>query len=146
MLVELIKRGVDVLFEQFGSRKLLTDFSKGISLGKKDHLVEIPKSKKKPDWMTQQEYDEAPDKILIREIKSGKKILITTLLSAKDYPKKELKNLYQERWHVEVDLRHMKSTLGMDILSCKTPEMCIKEIWVYFLANNIIRLLISRSL
>ena len=145
LLAEMIKRGVDVLFEQLGSRKSITDFGKGIALGKKDHLIEIPKSKKKPDWMTQQEFDEAPDKILIREIKSGNKILITTLLSAKEYPKKAVKNLYKERWHVEVDLRHMKSTLGMDILSCKSPDMCIKEIWVYFLANNIIRLLISQT-
>ena len=145
LLAEMIKRGVNVLFEQLGSRKLTTDFSKGIALGKKDHLIEIPKSKKKPDWMTQEQFDEAPEKILIREIKSGNKILITTLLSAKDYPKKALRNLYKERWHVEVDLRHMKETLGMNILSCKSPEMCIKEIWVYFLANNIIRLLISQA-
>ena len=145
LLAEMIERGVDVLFEQLGSRKSTTNFGKGIPLGKKDHLIEIPKSKKKPDWMTQKEFDEAPEKILIREIRSGKKILITTLLSAKEYPKKALKDLYKERWHVEVDLRHMKSTLGMNVLSCQSPEMCIKEIWVYFLANNIIRLLISQA-
>lgn len=33
----------------------------------------------------------------------------------------------------------------MDILSCKTPEMCEKEIWIYFLANNLLRLLIAQS-
>lgn len=144
-LVEVIKRGIDILFEQFGSRQATTDFSKGIALGKKDHLIEIPKSKIKPDWMTQQEYDEAPEKITIREIKTGKKVLITTMLSEKEYSKKVLKNLFKERWHVEVDFRHLKDTLGMDILSCKTPSMCIKEIWIYFLANNIIRLLICQA-
>jgi hypothetical protein len=52
LLVQMIKRGVDVLFEQHGARKRMTDFGKGMSLGKKDHLIDIPKSKIKPDWMT----------------------------------------------------------------------------------------------
>lgn len=145
LLVEMIKRGVDVVFEQMGARKLLTDFSKGIALGKKDHLIDIPKSKRKPDWMTQEAFDEAPDKITIRELKSGQKTLITTMLSAKIFSKKELSTLYKKRWHVEVDFRNIKATLGMDILSCKTPEMCRKEIWAYFLANNLIRLLMSQA-
>jgi hypothetical protein len=53
--------------------------------------------------------------------------------------------LYQKRWHVEVDFRNIKTTLGMNILSCKTPEMCLKEIWTYFLANNLIRLFMSQA-
>ena len=126
LLVEMMNRGVDVLFEQIGSRKQVTDFGKGIALGKKDHLIDFYKPKRKPDWMTQAAFDEAPEKITIRELKVGKKILITTMLSAKAYPKKALKALYKERWHVEVDFRNIKTTLGMNILSCKTPEMCKK--------------------
>ena len=60
-------------------------------------------------------------------------------------PKKELNNLYKQRWHVEVDFRNIKTTLGMNILSCKTPDMCKKEIWVYFLANNLLRLLMAQA-
>ncbi len=136
---------MDVLFEQMGVRKKITYFGKGIALGKKDHLIEIPKSKKKPDWMTQDEFDRAPDNILIRELKVDQKILITTMLSAKKYPKKELKNLYKQRCNVEVDFRGLKTTLGMNILSCKSPAMCKKEIWVYFLANNLIRLVMAQA-
>lgn len=145
LLAEMIRRGIDVLFEQLGTRKLITDFGKGIALGKKDHLVVIPKSKKKPDWMTQKAFDELPKNIIIRECKVGKKILITTMLCAKSHPKKSLQNLYKKRWNIEVDFRNIKTTLGMDILSCKTPEMCEKEIWIYFLANNLLRLLIAQS-
>ena len=36
-------------------------------------------------------------------------------------------------------------TMGMNILSCKTPDMAIKEIWVYLLAYNLIRLLMAQS-
>jgi hypothetical protein len=145
LLVEMIKRGVDVLFEQHGARKRITDFGKGIALGKKDHLIAIPKSKIKPDWMTQQAFEDAPDKITIRVLKVGQKTIITTMLSAADYPKKALAALYQKRWHVEIDFRNIKTILGMNILSCKTPDMCRKEIWAYFLANNLIRLLMSQA-
>jgi hypothetical protein len=46
---------------------------------------------------------------------------------------------------VEVDLRNIKTTLGMEQLRCKTPQMAIKELWVYLLAYNLIRLLMAQS-
>ncbi len=67
------------------------------------------------------------------------------MLSAADYPKKALTAFYQKRWHIEVDFRNIKTTLGINILSCKTTEMCRKEIWTYFLANNLIRLLMPQA-
>jgi IS4 transposase len=70
---------------------------------------------------------------------------MTTILSASDYPKKALAALYRKSWHVEVDFRNIKTTLGINILSCKTPEMCRKEIRTYFLANHLIRLLMSQA-
>ena len=69
----------------------------------------------------------------VRELKAGNKILVTTLLCQKEMPKAALKEFYRNRWHVELDLRNIKTTLGMEVLSCKTPEMVIKEIWVYLL-------------
>jgi hypothetical protein len=56
-----------------------------------------------------------------------------------------VKDLYKSRWNVELDLRHIKTTLGMETLSCKTPEMAIKELWIYMLAYNLIRLLMAQS-
>jgi hypothetical protein len=46
---------------------------------------------------------------------------------------------------VEVDLRAIKTTLQMAELSCNTPEMNEKEIWVHFLAYNLIRLLMAQA-
>lgn len=132
LLVEMMKRGANALFEQLGPRKLMTDFRKGISLAKKDHLIDFNKPKIKPDWMTQEAYDEAPESITIREFKVGQKVLITTILVAKDYPKKALSASFKQRWRVEVDFRHLKTTLGLVVLSCKTPEMYQKEMWIYF--------------
>ena len=50
-----------------------------------------------------------------------------------------------KRWNIEVDFRNLKTTLGMVALSCKTAAMNEKEIWVYFLAYNLIRLLMLKA-
>lgn len=145
LLAALLEKGVDAVFEQMGARKRVTDFRKGKQVGTKDHLIELTKPKTKPEWMAQEQYDSAPDSLIIRELSVSGKILITTLLSPKEAPKTELKALYKQRWHVEVDFRHIKTTLGMETLSCKTSEMNEKEIWVYFLAYNLIRLLMAQA-
>ena len=67
------------------------------------------------------------------EAKVGKKVLVTTLLSPRKTAKSDLEALFLQRWHVELDLRNIKTTLGMDALSCKSPEMCEKEMWAYLL-------------
>lgn len=140
LLAELIDRGVDAVFEQHGARKRTVNFHKGQSLGKKDHLITYEKPKQKPSWLSQQAYDAAPQTLTERELEVNHKILVTTLLSPKVAYKHELKALYQQRWNVELDLRNIKITLGMDILSCKTPDMVEKEIWIYLLAHNLIRM------
>jgi hypothetical protein len=38
-----------------------------------------------------------------------------------------------------------RTVMGMDILSCKTPEMITKEVWTYILAYNLVRQLICRA-
>ena len=53
--------------------------------------------------------------------------------------------LYKRRWEIETNFGQIKTILGMNILSCKTPAMIIKEIWVYILAYNLIRLLMAQS-
>ena len=143
-LAWLIEHGIDAVFEQHGSRKQVVDFRRGQRLGTKDHLMTYSKPKK-PDWMSEEDYALAPNEIKIRELKVGGKVLITTMLCAKEVSRTELKELYKKRWHVELDFRDIKTTLGMETLSCKTPEMIEKELWVYFLAYNIIRLLMSQS-
>jgi hypothetical protein len=47
--------------------------------------------------------------------------------------------LYERRWDGEVDIRSIKSTMQMDILRCKTPDMVHKEIWTHLLAYNLLR-------
>lgn len=145
LLAELQLRGVDALFEQHGARKRSTDFRLGKKLGSRDHLITLTKPKVRPEWMTPEQYEPAPDTLTIRELEVGGKTLVTTMICPNTTPKSALKDLYKHRWQVELDIRNIKTTLGMETLSCKTPEMGEKEMWVYLLAYNLIRLIMVQS-
>lgn len=135
--------GVDVVFQQFGAR--ITDFRRGKSLGKRDHRVGWKKPKAKPGWMTQEQYDDSPSELLMREVEVDGRILVTTLLDHRDVHKAELSELHAMRWNVELDLRNLKTTMGMAELSCHTPQMNEKEFWVHLLAYNLIRILMAQA-
>jgi len=145
LLAELELRGVDVVFEQQGARQRSTDFRRGRKLGSRDHLITLTKPKIRPQWMTAEQYASAPQTLTVRELAAGGKVLVTTLLCPKTTPKLTLKALYKRRWEVELNLRDIKTTLGMQTLSCRTPEMGEKEMWVYLLAYNLIRLVMLQS-
>lgn len=143
LIATLQQAGVDVLFEQNGAR--VTDFRRGQRLGTRDHLVRWSKPKGKPQWMTPEQYAAFPDELIVRETEVEGRVLVTTLRNARQAPKGELSSLYARRWHVELDFRNIKTTLGMDVLSCQTPQMVEKELWVYLLAYNLIRLLMAQA-
>ncbi len=143
-MAAMIAKGVDLVMEQQGARRRSTDFRQGRRLAERDHIVDITKPRQKPDWMTEEEYAAAPASIRIRECKTGGRVLVTTICDPAIH-KSELGDLYKQRWQVELDIRNIKDTMGMNILSCKTPEMAIKEIWVTLLGYNLIRLLMVQS-
>lgn len=143
LIATLMAQGVDALFEQNGSR--ITDFRRGQSLGARDHIVRWPKPTTRPDWMTPEQYACAPDELMLREVKVAHQVLVTTLLDHRRVSKAELSALYAQRWNVELDLRNLKTTTGMDVLSCQTPQMNDKQLWVHLLAYNVIRLLMAQA-
>ena len=99
LLCALQARGVDGVFEQQGARRRSTDFRRGQRLGQRDHLIELQKPKIKPAWMSQAEYDQAPDTLTARELRTGGKILMTTLLCPKQTSKAALKaSRYTKVW------------------------------------------------
>ena len=143
LLARLQKLGVDVLFEQNGAR--ITDFRRGERLGARDHLMRWEKPKARPQWMSPEQYRAYPGTLTVREVKIGGRVLVTTMLHPREASKRELGKLYQRRWNVELHFRNIKTTLGMDVLSCKSPPMCEKELWIYLLAYNMIRLLMAHA-
>lgn len=117
LLCELQRRGIDGVFEQYGARRRSTDFRRGKRLGVRDHLITLEKPSKRPPWMSLAHYEQTPEKLVVRELKAGNKILVTTLRCANQTSKAALKELFKSRWHVELDLRNLKSTMGLEMLS-----------------------------
>ena len=135
--------GVDVLFEQHGAR--ISDFRRGQSLGSRDHLVNWRKPAHRPDWMSVEQYAQFPAELRVREVKVKRQVLVTTMLDQRAVSKDELSALYARRWDVGLDLRNLKTTMGMELLHCQTPQMNEKELWAHLLAYNLIRMLMAQS-
>lgn len=123
-------------------------------LGKNDQLVEYVKPTTRPRWMTEQEYATLPDSIFVREVRywiavpgrrTQKVTLSTTLLDPGKYPAVDLAELYGLRWEIETNFDHLKTTLKMDVLRCKTVEGVEKELTMYALAYNLIRLVMREA-
>src|SRR5690606_25276792 len=65
--------------------------------------------------------------------------LITSFTDEKSYSKQEVEELYLKRWHVELDIRNFKESLGGAFLRSKTPQMAKREIWVRLITYNMVR-------
>lgn len=124
------------------------------SLGRDDHLVEYFKPARKPAWMSQALWQSLPDSILVREIRRDIKrngfrpitvTIVTTLLDPQAYPADELIELRLTRWMIETNIRHLKTTLGMDALKCKTLQGVRKERLMFLLVYNLIRILMLKA-
>jgi hypothetical protein len=123
-------------------------------LGVCDQLVEWFKPATRPKWMTAEQFARLPDKILVRELKwriresnhrVQEVILVTTLLDAQRYPAAEIAKLYGLRWQVEVDPRDLKTTLGLDVLKGHSVDTVMKELQVFVLVYNLVRLVMLKA-
>lgn len=101
----------------------------------------------KPRGMTGEQYRRYPQSLTMRQVsvdargkdnRAEQFKVVTTILDA-SIDGGQIGGLYERRWDGEVDIRSIKSTMKMDILRCKTPEMIRKEIWVHLLAYNLLR-------
>ena len=117
-------------------------------LGSCDQIVRWFKPKGKPRWMSQRLFDALPQTLDVRELKrtvllpSGRQqtiVVITTLLDAQVYPPEELVGLLKDRWQVEINLRHLKTTMKMDVLRSKTVAGVRKELWMFLIVYNLVR-------
>ncbi len=143
----------DAVFRKHHARRC--DFRRGKKLGIGDHIVQWQRPLQCPQSMSLAEFEALPLSIEVREVhlliqKPGfrpkEMILVTTLVDPKRYPKAKLAQLYQLRWQAtEVNLRHLKTTLKMEMIAAKTPEMVQKEIWVHLLTYNLLRTLMWQS-
>lgn len=147
------QQGADGVLRKHHARK--TDFRTGRKHGIGDHQVEWQKPKRCPEHMSADEFEAIPQTLQVREVrlKLSRKgfrdqfiVIVTTLLDAQRYPLAKLSQLYGWRWQAaEVSFRHLKTTLKMEMLTAKTPEMVRKEIWTHLLAYNLLRCLMEQA-
>jgi hypothetical protein len=138
-----------------GKRKTGMPTSRWVKrLGRCDQLVEWIKPKVRPVWMTAEQYADVPERLLVRELRyqvgrRGCRVrrvtLATTLIDSIRYPAEELSRLYGGRWQIETNFGHLKTTLGMDVLHCQTVDGVLKELIVFALVYNLVRLVLCEA-
>lgn len=124
------------------------------TLGEQDQLVEYFKPVACPTWMDKQQWEQLPLSIIVREIRRTVRrhgfrpitlTIVTTLLDPEQYPADDLIELRLTRWMVETNIRHLKVTLGMRQLKCKSLEAVRKERMIFLLVYNLIRIVMLRA-
>jgi hypothetical protein len=141
-------RRVDVVVRMHQTRSV--DFRRGRVLGVLDHIVSWNRPETRPRGLRERDYRRLPLSLIVRELRYQVQVkgfrpqeltLATTLLDAVLYPAEDLAELYFKRWDVELNFAHIKTTMQMDVLRGKTPQIVRKEIWTHLLAYNLIRTL-----
>jgi len=124
------------------------------SLGKEDQLVEYFKPLQKPQWMSQRDYDALPPSLLVRELRRSvcrpglgriTVRIVTTLLNPQLYPAQDLVDLRLRRWDVETNIGHLKTTMKMDVLHCQSEAGVRKELAIFCLVYNLVRLVMLEA-
>ena len=151
----LLEQGVDSIVA-LARRKPVSAQNADRIIAADDLLITLPKftSSAARSRYPKDRWEALPDTLQMRQIKvnitvpgyrSKSVYLLTTLLDDTRYPASMIAELYRQRWRVELFFRDLKTTLGMDFLQGKSPDMVIKETQMFFIVYNIIRLLIKDS-
>ena len=139
---ELCKRNIDIVaraqYERVASRT---------AQSRPDGDIIVWERPNKPHGMTGEQYRRYPKNLIMRQVTVDardknnrvKQFKVVTTILDQSIDGKQIGDLYDRRWDGEVDIRSIKSTMQMDILRCKTPDMVHKEIWTHLLAYNLLR-------
>jgi hypothetical protein len=123
-------------------------------LGPCDQLVRWFKPSQRPRWMTAEAYAALPDSLVLREhrykvcrkgFRTRYVTIVSTLLDDEKYSAQSLAEQYLDRWQIEVDFRHLKQTMKMDVLRCKTTDGVLKELAMFVLVYNLVRQVMLRA-
>ena len=122
--------------------------------GKQDQQVEWFKPKTCPPWLEQETFKTLPPALVVREIRyhvsapgfrTQPITVVTTLVDAERYPCADVATLYHQRWEAETHLGQLKTIMQMDVLHCKTVLGVLKELTVFAIVYNLVRLVILQS-
>lgn len=144
-------RGVQIVMKNHHKRD---DHPAGAHrLNKRERLV-VWVRPPRPAWMSAEVYAEQPATLEVRLVdvqvdqpgfRTEAFTVATTITDRRLYSAAWIGSVYHSRWLVELDIRSIKCSLGMDTLRAKTPEMVRTELWSCLLAYNLIRLKMLQS-
>jgi len=152
LLALLLGRQVDSVFRLHQGRS--GDLRKGKRLGKNDRQFTWAKPSERPRWLPQCWWKKIPAQLTVRVIRfqlcrrgyrPESVTLVTTLLEAHKYSAHDLAQLYARRWKIELWFRDIKTSMGMEVLRCQSPQLVHKELEMFFIAYNLIRLLVVQA-
>ena len=152
LLALLWRRRVWSLFRLHQSRA--ADWRKGKRLGQKDRLFTWSQPRLRPPWLPQCLWKTIPEQLTVRVIRfplhrrgyrTEAVTLVTTLLDPENYPAQDIAQLYLRRWKIELWFRDIKTSMGMEVLRCQSPQMVHKELEMFLIAYNFIRCLMVQA-
>jgi hypothetical protein len=150
-MAALQNQGVDSVMRLHQMRG--ADFRTGKALGPDDRLITWRKPQRTDVWSVE-EFAALPETLPVRMIRmrvaakgfrTRSVIIVTTLLDPELYPADRIRELYGERWAVELHLHQIKTLLAMDVLRCKSPELINREVLIHRIAYNLVRSMMQRS-
>jgi hypothetical protein len=124
------------------------------SLGVHDQLVAWLKPKTCPSWLARETLAALPESLVLREVRdhigtpgfrTRQVTLVTSLLDSAVYRVDDLAESYQLRWQVETALAQLKTTMQMDVLHCNTVPGVLKELTVFAIVYNLVRMVMGQS-
>jgi Transposase DDE domain len=124
------------------------------AVGVHDQLVTWFKPKTRPSWLARETLAALPEALALREVRyhiatpgfrTRQITLVTTLLDAEAYRVSDLAELYRRRWQVETSLAQLKTGMQMDVLHCKTVLGTLKELTVFAIVYNLVRMVMLQS-
>jgi len=137
-----------VLLRQRGAHGLFRQHQRRPRGRARDRRVTYRKPATRPVWLTEAAYAALPEAVTVREVRvrvtvPGRRVrevvVVTTLLDRERYPAAAVAQLYERRWRVEVDLRHLKQTLGMGVLRSQSVPGVMKELLAFVTVYNLVR-------
>jgi hypothetical protein len=123
-------------------------------LGKNDWLQLWKKSSNPSLWLPRPQWVALPQELLVRVVRGslyqkGFRVrqitLITTLLDPERYPAQEILQAYLRRWRLEMSLDDLKTTLQMEMLRSRSPDLVQKELYARLIAHNLVRCLMTQA-
>ncbi len=123
-------------------------------LGKGDWLMLWKKGCNPSLWLPKAIWQALPGQITVRIVRGScyvkgfrvrRVTLVTTLLDPQRYSAREILQAYLRRWRLEMCLDDLKTSLEMETLRGRSPEMLHKELYTHLIAHNLIRCTMAQA-